>query len=198
VFALLLSLMGALSISTAPSGMAGGSSGPMTSSMRCDARRYLLLFSPKGREQVVRGERYVGPAFAELYEDTNQPGATPTYVADAEAGGSTGYKFPPPAGCSQLTVAHVAHEVESRSPLTQSNTATTLSCTFPAASTVQMWRTVSASAPSTGITLVFRHQTVADAKLSDLGLSTYQATLSYSGKFCKASAFRDDLKPVAQ
>jgi hypothetical protein len=198
VFALLLALLGVLSISNAPSGMAGGRPGPTTNSLRCDARRYLLLFSPKGREQVVRGENYVGPAFAELYEDATAPGSTPTYVADAEAGGSMGYKYPPLAGCSQPTSSHVAHKVESQSRLTHRNTATTLSCTFPAKATVQVWSTVSANSPHTGITLKFRHQAVADTDLSERGLGKYEATLSFSRKYCKASAFRDDLKPVAQ
>ena len=169
----------------------------MTNSMQCDARRYLLLFSPKGRERVVRGENSVGPAFAELYEGTAAPGSTPTYVADAEGGGSTGYRYPPPTGCSQPTLAHVAHTVESGSRLTVRNTAATLSCTFPDAPTVQTWTTMSANVPPAGIKQKLRHQTVADTDLCEHGVGNYEATLSFSGKYCKASAFRDDLKPLA-
>jgi hypothetical protein len=198
LFALLLSLMGAASLSTEPWAMAGGRPGPTTVSMQCDAHRYLLLFSPKGREQVVRGENFVGPAFAELYEDTAAAGSTPTYVADAEAGGTEGYKYPPLAGCSQPTSTHVAHKVESGLRLAHRSTAATLSCAFPEAASVEIWSNVLANIPHSGITLKFRGQTVADTNLSEHGPGKDQATLSFSGKYCKASAFRDDLKPAAQ
>jgi hypothetical protein len=47
----------------------------------------------EGPRAAVRGENYVGPACAELYEDATAPDSTPTSLADADAGGSTGYRY---------------------------------------------------------------------------------------------------------